>query len=188
VRAKVVCDIRELLENRKPDDPQWKSQIAGIILGIAESALQCVLQNPRHASSIPDLMQETAMKVLKVVQGGTPIEPKRFTSYVRTAARTVAYDFLRRHRNDARRLGSLPEEIQDEPRFQSAVECQELAERIESTLTGIDLIIFIGMVKDWSDAEIAERAGVSESTVRHRRAALRKRLRRWLEGLLVLLC
>lgn len=190
VKAKAVCDIRELFGDKKPRDAEWESRLAKLVERIAEDTLRWRIRSPGQVALIPDFVQDTVIRVLNALRSGVDIMPEAFKSYVAKTAVRLVLDFTRRQKA-AGNLVSVPlvdELVSRDPDFTSRIEHQDTVEKIKSRLNGINLAIFSGIAEGLTTSEIAERNGIPESTVRHKWARLKRTIATWLRTLLVLLC
>ncbi|NLS97844.1 MAG: sigma-70 family RNA polymerase sigma factor [Planctomycetaceae bacterium] len=190
VKAKAVCDIRELFDDKKPGDAEWESRLAKLVQAIAEDALRRRIRSPQQIGMIPDFVQDTVIRVLNALRCGADIMPVAFKSYVTKVAVRLVLDFTRRQKA-AGNLVSVPlvdELVSRDPDFTSRIEHQDTVDKIKSRLSGINLAIFSGIAEELTTSEIAKRNAIPESTVRHKWARLKRTIATWLRTLQVLLC
>lgn len=135
-----------------------------------EPALRSWLRNRRLAGlEIDDIVQETYARLIAVESVEGVRNPK---TYAFQAAHSVMMTHVRRSRviafqtvSDIDQLGATAEEPSPEHRVADRDELQHLAEAIASLPVRVRDVFILRRVEALSQREVAQRLGISESTV-----------------------
>ncbi len=137
---------------------------------IHEAALTRFLSRRWHEpADIPDLRQETYIRVYEAARSSRPQHPRAFLF---TTARNLMADRIRRSRivpieaiADLEQLNVLSEEATPEQHETSRQEVQRLAQALERLPPRCRDVIWLRRVKGLSQKEVAATLGIAEGTV-----------------------
>jgi RNA polymerase sigma-70 factor (ECF subfamily) len=137
---------------------------------VHEAALTRFLSRRWHESAdIPDLRQETYIRVYEAARSSRPQHPRAFLF---TTARNLMADRIRRSRivpieaiADLEQLNVLSEEATPEQHETSRQEVQRLAQALERLPPRCRDVIWLRRVKGLSQKEVAATLGIAEGTV-----------------------